>query len=241
MIASFPMYDRPQTRGHYADLWDGIRAAYDGPLPDHLTPGGDPWDHWTSPDLVLSQTCGLPFRARLAETATLVGTPDYALEGCPPVYYNSVAVMRGDDPRGVDPSLLRLAYNEGLSQSGWAAAVDHAGASFAGYLQTGAHIASAEAVAGGLADIAYIDAVTWRMITRWDDVANRLDVVARTLPTPGLPLITARGGPAEALAKAVAQAIAALSPAARDATGLRGLIQIPRGAYLAQPIPEPPK
>ncbi|MEL6645739.1 MAG: PhnD/SsuA/transferrin family substrate-binding protein [Pseudomonadota bacterium] len=238
MIASFPMYDRPQTRGHYAALWDGIRARVGGPLPNALTHDEDPWTHWMSADLVLSQTCGLPFRARLADQVALVGTPDYAVDGCPPGYYRSVAVMRRDDGRADDLHGLRLAYNDPLSQSGWAAAVDHAGGTtFAGYLQTGSHAASAAAIAEDRADIAYIDAVTWRMIARWDDVAQRLRVVDETTPTPSLPFITRAGGPVAELATATRAAIDDLSPSARAATGLQGLVQIPAESYLAQPIP----
>lgn len=243
MIASFPMYDRPQTRDYYAMLWDGIRDSHDGPLPDSLTFDGDPWDHWTAHDLILSQTCGLPYRARLANKVALVGTPDYCVEGCPPGYYNSVVVMRAreDDPGNL--GRLRLAYNDPLSQSGWAAAMEFAeGPVFADYLRTGGHAASVRAVLWGEADIAFVDAVTWRMIVRWDAGTNALKVVAKTSPQPGLPLITAKGGPAAELAKATSHAIAHLSPAARDATGLRGLVQIPAEVYLAMPLPpQPPK
>ncbi|MEO0653498.1 MAG: PhnD/SsuA/transferrin family substrate-binding protein [Pseudomonadota bacterium] len=240
MIASLAMYDRPETRAHYAALWDSIRAAYPGPSPETLTYGGDPWAQWTAPDLVLSHTCGLPYRARLADQVTLVGTPDYGVDGCHPGYYRSVAVMRLEESLPDDFGALRLAYNEGLSQSGWAAAMEFAGGlRFGGYLCTGAHAASAQAVAEGRADIAFLDAVTWRMITRWDGVAAKLHVVATTTPRPGLPLIT-RAGDAAALARATQSAIAAMTDAARAETGLIGLAQIPRAAYLDMPLPPKP-
>lgn len=241
MIASLLMYDRPETRGPYEELWDGIRAAFDGDLPEKLTQDGDLWEHWMSPELALAQTCGLPLRARLKDHVTLVGTPDYRVEGCPPGYYNSVAVMRLGDVRQGDPRHLRLAYNDPLSQSGWAAAVEHAGGpDFAGYLRTGSHAASAVAVADGAADIAYLDAVTWRTMARWDDVASGLRVVARTDPTPGLPIITAHAEWAEDLATAIARAIDGLSLDAREATGLHDLVRIPLEAYLSRALPPKP-
>jgi hypothetical protein len=57
---------------------------------------------------------------------------------------------------------------------------------------------------------------------------------------PGLPLITARGRDAPALAQAVAGAVAGLDGADRAALGLVGLVRIPAGAYLALPIPPNP-
>ena len=126
MIASLPMYDRPETRGPYDRLWARIRdelkllwadrpeTGY--PLPEALTHNGDPWDHWQDPDLVLSQTCGLPYRSVLHPNVTLIGTPDYGLAGCPPGYYHSVFIARDPDATLADLAGHRFAYNEALSQ-----------------------------------------------------------------------------------------------------------------------------
>ena len=120
MIAALPMYDRPEIRGATDRLWQAIRDALRSrglDAPDALTRDQDPWEIWQSPDLILAQTCGLPYRARLAPHVTLVATPDFGLPGCPPGYYNSVIVARSKTP-GPKP-----AVNEGLSQSGWAALI----------------------------------------------------------------------------------------------------------------------
>ena len=77
MIASLPMYDRPETQAANDRLWTLVRANSDDPLPPALTRGEDPWDHWQAPDLTLSQTCSLPYRARLHDKVALVGTPVY--------------------------------------------------------------------------------------------------------------------------------------------------------------------
>jgi len=243
VIAALPMYDRPEIAAATDRLWAAIAArlrARGIAAPERLTRGGDPWALWQSPDLLLAQTCGLPFRARLAGRVRLVGTPDYGLPGCPPGHYRSVIVARGPDL----PARPRLAYNEALSQSGWAAALDWAagaGLRLGARVPTGAHAASLAAVARGAADLAALDAVTWRLLVRHDPAAAGVQVLARTRPTPGLPLITAAERDLAPLRAAVASAIAALSPPDRRATGLVGLVRIDADAYLALPIPPDPQ
>jgi len=244
MIASLPMYDRPELRGANDRLWAAVRDRL-GEGPAMLTRDGDPWDHWVDPGLILSQTCGYPYRAWLHGRVALVGTPDHGLEGCPPGHYCSVLVARADDARDAPAAFAtaRFAYNDALSQSGWAApqnfARDH-GFAFAGTLRTGGHAASARAVAEGRADIAALDAVSWRMIQAHADFAAALRPVGQTPPTPALPYITARGRDPAPVFDALAGAIAALSPQDRAALSLRGVLRIPAAAYLAVPNPPPP-
>jgi len=242
------MYDRAEIAGSTNALWEAIRDALRRggiTAPDRLTRAGSLWDHWRHPDLVLSQTCGLPYRKALHDSVTLIGTPDFALPGCPPGHYNSVILMQPDADR-IDASEwpgLRLAFNEGLSQSGWAVAMEAArshGTRFGDYLQTGAHRASVRAVAEARADICFVDAQTWRLMCQWDSLAPKVMEVGRTKPTPGLPLISAAGADAEAIAAAVHRAIGALNEADRRTLGLNGLTWIPPEAYLAQPIPDLP-
>ena len=97
-LASLPMYDRPETAAANDRYWQAIRTRL-GEGPETLTRTGELWEHWLAPDLVLSQTCGYPYRARLHGQVTLVGTPDYGLDGCPPGHYRSIFVARADDPR----------------------------------------------------------------------------------------------------------------------------------------------
>ncbi|MCX8507711.1 MAG: hypothetical protein ORN49_02335, partial [Rhodobacteraceae bacterium] len=83
-----------------------------------------------------------------------------------------------------------------------------------------------------------IDAVTWRLIlAHRPEIARRLRVVAQTEATPGLPLITAQGRDAGAIAASVAEALSALSAADLTDLGVRGLVRIPAAAYLAVPVP----
>lgn len=245
MIASLPMYDRPETATALDRLWAEMRRRLPGDAPEALTRGGDPWTDWTSPALLLSQTCGYPYRARLHGAVQLLGAADCALPDCPPGHYNSVFVVRADDPRTSprDFAQARLAFNEPLSQSGWAAPQNHAAAEGFGFgraVRTGGHLKSARAVASGHADIAALDAVTWRLISRFDRFADGLRVLTRTAPTPALPFITGASQDADAVRSALEGAIAAIGPAARDTLSLHALVRLPKSAYLAVPNPPPP-
>ena len=249
MIASLGMYDRPEAQGANDRLWalirDGMRAKGLS-APDALTRGaGAYWEAWLSPDLTLSQTCGFPYRARLHGRVTLIGTPDYGVAGCPPGHYRSVLVARADDPRATLAAFdgATLAFNEDLSQSGWAAPQTHAarlGLTLRPHLRTGGHLLSARAVAEGRAEIAAIDAVTWDMIAQWEGFATGLKVVDETDPTPGLPYISAPGADAGLMFQVVERAINALPEADRRILRLRGLVRIEPATYLAIPIPPTP-
>ncbi len=247
MIASLAMYDWPETATANDAFWALIhRQLRDRGLeaPRCLTRDGDLWAIWQDPSLVLAQTCGMPYRTRLKDHVLLVGTPDHALPGAPPGYYYSQLVARREDTGPLEAFRDgRLAYNDDLSQSGWAAVQSHAarsGFAFTNLHRTGAHRDSAAAVAEGRADLASIDAVTWRLIERYrPDIAARLHVVARTEPTPGLPLITALGRDPAPLAAAIAAAIAELPAKHRTVLGIERLIHIPKEAYLAVANPPP--
>lgn len=235
------MYDRAEVAQANDAFWVAIRHAL-GYGPDELTRDMEVWDIWQSPELLLAQTCGYPYRARLHSHVTLIGTPDYGVPDCPPGYYNSVFVVRANDPRRnlVDFHTAAFAYNEPMSQSGWAAPMSHMaalGLTFATHVQSGAHVKSAQMVAENDANIAAIDAVTWAMIEKYDGFAKDLRVIARTTPTPGLPFITATGVDKSKLFSALNTAISALPSQTRDALQISGVVDIPTAQYLAIPTP----
>lgn len=242
MIASLPMYDRPETAAAQDRLWAAIRAAApDCDLPEHLTRTGDPWELWRSPLLAFSQTCGLPFRRNLHRRVHLVATPIHALD-TPPGHYYSVIVARADDPRTSLAEFrdARLAVNDMRSQSGWAAPqvmASNEGFVFTDLLTSGSHAESVRAVAMRAADLAAIDAVSWSFIAKWDDAANELKVIEHTPPTPALPWITSQADLVEPLFDAVSTAIEAVSEDDRDRLCLRGATRIAARDYLAVPDP----
>lgn len=229
MIASLPMYDWPEMQADTDALWESLRdhlSAAQVDMPATLTRGEDPWSHWLDPSLALSQTCGLPFSAKLAGRAALVGAPDYDLPDCPKGTYRSVVIARTKGAEVMDLKGAKFAYNMRESQSGWAAldrvlAIE---AHFGELVQSGAHRNSILSVAEGQADCAAIDAVSWAMAQRVEPAAAKVHVIAVTPPTPGLPYITGLANEAKvkAMAGAVSLAIAALPDAVRSALQLRG-------------------
>ncbi len=246
MIASLMMYDRPELSDATARYWALIREALSArgiKSPVGLSNDVEEFAVWCDPSLVLSQTCGMPYRTLLHDRVTLIGTPDYGLEDCPPGYYRSAIVVRRDDPRETLADFIeaRFAYNATLSQSGFAAiynALKPAGLWFQDRVEGGGHQVSARMVAEGAADIAALDAMTWRLIERYDSFATRLRVLRWTDPTPGLPYIAAAGADQRATFDAVTEAIAELKAVDSAALGIKGLISINKAAYLA--VPNPP-
>lgn len=234
------MYDWPEERARVDAQWARVRDALRDAgfaAPEALSRHDDLYALWTDPDLILGQTCGLPFALGLYETTLLIGTPDPGLPDTPPGYYRSVIVARADDPRDAGDLLAaRVALNGPDSQSGWGALAGWAAEeslAISGPLQiTGAHHASAQAVAGGEADIAAIDAVSWDLVTGHDpDVANALRIIARTRPTPAPPLICAARFDPDQFAAAVT---AALGPDVLIRHSQDAYFNVPRFDFPAQ-------
>lgn len=241
MIVTLPMYDRPEAQDATDRFYGLIRDHLEG-APPHLSRDGF---HWLDPGLLLSQTCSLPYRTGLQDHVTIIATPVHELP-CPAGMYFSVVVVRADDERAEfkDYDGARLAVNSPVSQSGWAAIDTHAkesGINFATIHETGAHTESARAVAEGRADICAIDAVTWRMIERWDGFAKSLRLIANTAHTPALPYITAIGQDPRPLQEALVAAVDALSQDDKETLCLIDVTHIPADQYLAMPIPPAPK
>ena len=241
MIAALPMYDRPENAAAHDALWalirDGLRArGIDAPdALDRETPYDETW---ARPDLVLGQICNLPWRARFRDRVTLIGASDYGLPGAGPGEYYSLVVARADDP-APGP---RFALNDPLSNSGWDAGQDWArrnGVPIRPALVTGSHAESLRAVAEGRADLAAIDAVTWRNLQRWDPLARQVRVLDRTAASPGQSFITRAGQDPAPYREAVAQAIADLPAAASELLGLRAIVALPLSAY-DRPLPPVP-
>ena len=241
MIASLPMYWDVAGAAVWTRLWTDVQnTARDMGLElSDLTPPSElppDWTaHWTDPELMLSQTCALPLRTSLKGRVTYVGTLDFGLSG-PVGSYHSVCI--GTAPAG----RVRLAVNAADSQSGWAAAqADPAIGPETQIIMTGSHAASARAVAEGLADMAFIDAITWRFLRITDPAFADLPERGRTQPTPGLPLITALSRNPAPLRAALNAAINTAAWRGTDAhAGVCGFHVWPESAYFDAPIPPQP-
>ncbi len=245
MIALLPMYDRPETAAANDAFWQAVRAEL-GRGPEQLSRDLDLWQAWRSPELLLAQTCGLPYRARLYGDVELVATPDYGLPGCPEGHFNSVLIARADQKGTRFSSFAgsRFAYNDPLSQSGWAAAMMRMRKDdiLPGELvETGSHRASALAVAEGRADFATIDALSFQMLQDYEpELIEQLCELERTEPTPALPFITALGENVAAIFAALQAGLAALSQDHRDALHLKKIVYLSPSDYLAVPTPPGP-
>lgn len=248
MIASLPMYLRPENRAahdsYYALIRDALRD-HGQDAPDALTHDAPIWDTWGRPDLTLGQICNLPYRMEFSGKVTLIGAADHDLPNTPSGSYYSVLITRkNDDPDPCSYGTRTLAFNEPASHSGWTAAQIWAAQNdicWTKTLQTGGHHASAQAVAQGRADIAAIDAQTWRNITRWAPFADSLCVVARTGTSPGLSYITAANRDPAPYFAAIGQAIAALTAETRQILDIKAIVALPETDYLDLPLPHPPQ
>lgn len=249
MIANLMMYQRPQLVGAHNRYWVLIRAHLSRAgidSPPLLSQDAEEFFVWRHSKLILSQTCGMPYRTWLHQDVGLVGTPDFGVENCPPGYYRSAILVREDDPRTALPEFKRaiFAYNQTFSQSGYAAPYWHlqpSGFWFQNRLHTEQHLESARAVAEGRADIAALDAVSWRLTEKYESFAQSLRVLEWTTPTPGLPLITSKTMDADVIFHAVASAISELSAHDQNDLGLRGVVRIPKTDYLAIENPKVPE
>lgn len=235
MIASLPMYDVPELHRETDALWASIRdniRKSGRDAPDTLNRDITCEQAWTDPNLILSQTCGMPWRLGLHHHAQLVGTPDYKIEGCPPGFYRSVIVVRKHDQRTSLDGFARAAcaFNARNSQSGFAVWQSR---QFTLWKETGSHSNSIVQVANGDADIAAIDAVTWRLAQRYQAEASQLRILHITKPTPGLPFITSQTQDAAFLFAATKKAIDDLDDAIRQALGVFDFVKIPSSKYHA--------
>lgn len=252
------MYDFPELATASHRFWKSVRAGLlargvgaDDPaiLPNELLSTArqngqlqaiEPAESsWTRADLLFSQTCGYPYVMNLREHVTLIGTPDYGEVRGRPGWYDSVVVVRRDDPRDQLEHFenTRFVFNALDSQSGCHAMMHLLLCQFGerrffvSCLKSGAHVASIRHVAAGDADVAAIDAVTWRFASRYLPESRALRILTRTPPTPGLPFISAQRRSDDAFADAVECATQQLSADDKQTLGLRGLWRSTPGDY----------
>jgi ABC-type phosphate/phosphonate transport system substrate-binding protein len=260
LIADLSMYDWPGIRAETDAFWAEVarRLREVGiEAPAALARNPDVAASWRDPDLLLGQTCGMPFVSGHCGQARIVARPDYGLPGAEGGFYQSMIVARVDDadveaatnmggPGAVLAQRGRcVAVNEWASFSGHVALRAYLArlcdgavrdAFFGTYVISGSHLGSARMVARGVADIAAIDAVGWAMLqTHEPQTAARLTVLDMTAPAPALPFITA---PRFAtLRRALAAALAAAAEVSPPIAGLpRAVAPAEAGDY--EPIRE---
>ncbi len=242
-VAWFGMYDWPEVRAATDALWGCIRDVLraDGvAAPDRLDRDLDGGAAWTAPTLVLAQTCGLPLALGRCGGARVIAAGDYGPETGPPGWYHSVIIARRGEPA---PARVAVAAVNGPeSQSGYVALLgflaDRTPAGPPRLLTTGSHRGSIRAVAAGKAEVAAIDAVSWRLARRYEPSASGVEVVARSPAVPGLPFITGPDMPHERVLSALVAGVGALDPASRSALGLRAVVPAGNADYAGFGLPD---
>ena len=235
-VAQLPMYDWPEFTQATDRLWASIRdnlsrAGIDAPaLLDRTSP---PAKTWQSPNLLLSQTCGLPLVADLSGKVNVLGS--FAYQGIEPAgSYHSVIITHENN----NESSVRLEGKRGVingddSYSGCLAlkcfvADNGSGESpFASVLVSGGHRASLCAVASGNADIAAIDCVSWYLANQCERAVRNLKVIGHTQSRPGLPLITYGDASAQeisVLRDVLVQAVDGVNEKSRAMLGIHGFV-----------------
>ena len=206
MIASLSMYDWPGARAANDAYWSATARHLRGAgvdAPGALCRGGDMRATWQAPDLLLGQTCGMPYVSGHCGDAVIVARPDYGLSGARDGTYRSAIVAGLAAPDTLlEMEGSRVALNEWPSYSGHIALRAHlagfrpdADTPFFGQaILSGGHLFSARMVAAGDADVAALDWVSWEMLLIHEpDVARALKLIGQTDPAPALPFITAPG------------------------------------------------
>ena len=251
-IASLPMYNvTPQ----HAALWRSLlsdclavvaRSLDLGDIMIENAPEGELMPNWRREDLLLSQTCGFPYRMLgLADEVQLIATPIFDAPGCEGPRYRSVLVVSAQAWERGAKTLeacrgLRAACNGADSHSGMNAlrhaVAPHArdGRFFSSVQWTGSHAATLHALASSTADIGAIDCVTLALLR--DAHPERFEgvhTIGMTASAPGLPLIASRSlgeDQAEALRDAL-DAAHATAPERARALRLRGFARLTADAY----------
>ena len=244
MMVSLPMYDWPEVRTHTDALWSAIRSQllpHGFAAPPTLERDIARECLWRDGRLLLSQTCGLPYVSGHCGDAVLLGSPIYDLQHGAGGDYYSLVVVRNDHGAGSLDELrgCRVAYNAKDSQSGYEALLfaiaplARNAKFFTSSIARGTHRAAIHAIANGDADVAALDAVSWRLALQHEPAASRLRVLTHTMPSPGLPLITARCNEAHrgAICKAIIGGIESLPQESRDALHLLGFRPRPASDY----------
>ncbi|WP_321859742.1 phosphate/phosphite/phosphonate ABC transporter substrate-binding protein [Burkholderia cenocepacia] len=230
-IAVLPMYN---VTPRHATLWrallrDALAAFANAGGPADVALPDAPFDDlqalWRRDDLLLSQTCGYPYRMLgLHDVVRLVATPIFDADGCDGARYSSVLVVSARVHAGGATTLaacrgLRAAFNGEDSHSGMnafrhaVAPHAHDGQFFGSVTPFGSHLNVLRALASGEADCAAIDCVTFAYVRdALPDLLEDIRIIGATASAPGLPFIASRALPdtqVGALQDALDRAVAA--------------------------------
>ena len=189
------MYPVAGLRDAWSELYSTVASSVGALYSD--TPLALDWtldshEGWRHPHLAFSQACGWPLITELHNRVRVLGTFEHLLDGAASHSYRSVIVARA--AHVPNASTDRAAINSTDSLSGCVSLQAAFGIALGRWpgavVLTGSHLASIDAVRGGSADIASIDALSWAYQQHLDpDRLDGLVVVERGPLVPCLPLI----------------------------------------------------
>lgn len=213
-IAGLPMYDPPELQPLVDAWWRGIAGALRAEgvpeVPDQLDRRLSLDALWSSPALMLTQTCGYPLRGVFAEHLQYLATPHYGAAGCNGATYCSFIVVATDSTATTLEDLrgARCSINARHSHSGFNALRAHVaplarnGRFFASVHASGSHAASLAQVGRGDADVAAIDCVTHALLGRCrPQVIAATRIIGRTASASALPYATRIGASPDLVAR----------------------------------------
>ncbi|MEP4770810.1 MAG: PhnD/SsuA/transferrin family substrate-binding protein [Roseibium sp.] len=211
-----PMYDWPEVRTETRELEAFLTETLCSELqiaPSRLKAWPDDLpvhDIWTDPGLLVAQTCGYPLTHSLSGKVALVGAPHYKAVGCEGADYCShlLVAQRSGHQRLSDLRGTTAVFNNPDSQSGMnalrhsIAPLANGEVFFSKVIESRGHLASMQAVADGIAEVAAIDAVCWQLaLQEKPEMAGRLRSIGMSAKVPNLPFISSRHHDEETLQK----------------------------------------
>jgi len=126
VAASMPMYDWPEQQAVYDALWQEIRKVLDTQgvaSAEELVRGDAAFDLMYQPNLLFTQTCGLPLRTVHEGKLNTFAAPHYDVEGGGfGTYSSAIIVHKNDDAKCLAETTGHILTFNGLgSQSGYSA------------------------------------------------------------------------------------------------------------------------
>ncbi len=196
MLASLPWYEVPGTEALYDALWAEVRGflkPFSHPIPTKLT-RGEPLDKiLTSPDLLVSQTCGFDIAEDLPVPLAVVGSFSY---GNPHGTYTSFLVTHEKAEIRSLADLARKTFvaNDPRSFSGFHVMRQlfaDPSKTFRQIYWSGSHLESLKFLQARAADLAAIDSVTYSLLRKFaPHYLKKTRLIFETEPVPAPPLVT---------------------------------------------------
>jgi len=209
---SLPMYDFPEVQDSTQKLLVALVGALEScnEKAHVLTPDSsvhaELMNMWRSADMVMSQSCGLPFIEELHQFVNVIGTPLWTDVSDERGRYQTVIVSREAlgissiaEVRGMRPVVSNTQSLSGWCSLGVALSEVTTDPTFVQPItQSGGHAASLQMLQDGEADIASIDSATFRLLSRHRPaLVNNLRVIGYGPLVPATPIIVSKSSLAD--------------------------------------------